>query len=40
MKCQYPKGKSFEFFAGNSKEDRIIEPVAPQPDKLNYYGLH
>ncbi|HZH67006.1 MAG TPA: hypothetical protein VEY10_19105 [Flavisolibacter sp.] len=35
-----PKGKSIEFFGGTSKEDRMIEPVAAQQDKLNYYGLH
>jgi hypothetical protein len=34
-----PKGKSIEFFAGKLQEDRVIEPVAPQKDKLNYYGL-
>ena len=35
-----PKGKSLEFFSRSSKEDKVIEPVAAQPDKLNYYGLH
>ena len=35
-----PKGKSLEFFSSSSKEDKVIEPVAAQPDKLNYYGLH
>jgi hypothetical protein len=35
-----PKGKSVEFLSSNSKEDKEIEPVPPQPDKLNYFGLH
>jgi hypothetical protein len=35
-----PKGKSLEFFAGGAKEDKVVEPVAPQQNKLNYYGLH
>jgi hypothetical protein len=35
-----PKGKSIEFFGSKMKEDKVIEPVAPQLDKLNYYGLH
>jgi hypothetical protein len=33
-----PKGKSIKFLG--SKDDEVIEPVAPQKDKLNYYGLH
>jgi hypothetical protein len=35
-----PKGKSFEFFSSSLEEDKLIAPVTPQPDKLNYYGLH
>jgi hypothetical protein len=35
-----PKGKFIEFFGSSLKEDRIIEPVAAQKDKLNFYGLH
>jgi hypothetical protein len=35
-----PKGKSLEFFAGGAKEDKVVKPVAPQQNKLNYYGLH
>jgi hypothetical protein len=35
-----PKGKSIEFFSSGLKEDTLIEPIAPQTDKLNYYGLH
>ena len=35
-----PKGKAVEFLGGSLKEDKVIEPVAPQLDKLNYYGLH
>ncbi|HZH95777.1 MAG TPA: hypothetical protein VEY06_07830, partial [Flavisolibacter sp.] len=35
-----PKGKSVEFFSSGLKEDNVIEPVTPQTDKLNYYGLH
>ncbi len=35
-----PKGKSIEFYSSSSKEDdTVIEPIAPQQDKLNYYGL-
>jgi hypothetical protein len=34
-----PKGKSIEFLGSKSKEDKAIEPVAPQEDKLNYFGL-
>jgi hypothetical protein len=34
-----PKGKSIEFFVGKLKEDRLIEPVAPQKNRINYYGL-
>jgi hypothetical protein len=34
-----PKGKSIEFCGSNLKEDKVIEPVAPQQEKLNYYGL-
>jgi hypothetical protein len=34
-----PKGKSLEFLGSRVKPDRVIEPVAPQQDKLNYYGL-
>jgi hypothetical protein len=37
---EIPKGKSVEFFAGGAKEDKVVGPVAPQPDRLNYYGLH
>ncbi len=32
-----PKGKSIEFLS--STDDKVIKPVAPQQDKLNYYGL-
>jgi hypothetical protein len=35
-----PKGKSVEFLGSRLKEDKVIEPVASQQDKLNYYGLH
>jgi hypothetical protein len=35
-----PKGKSIEFIGSRLKEDRVIEPVAPQQDRLNYFGLH
>jgi hypothetical protein len=38
-KITLPKGKSIEFFVGNLKEDRLIEPVAPQKNRINYYGL-
>jgi hypothetical protein len=34
-----PKGKSIEFLGSRLKEDQVIEPVAPQADKLNYFGL-
>jgi hypothetical protein len=34
-----PKGKSIAFFGSRSEEDKAIEPVAPQADKLNYFGL-
>jgi hypothetical protein len=35
-----PKGKYTEFLGSRLKEDKVIEPVAPQEDKLNYFGLH
>jgi hypothetical protein len=35
-----PKGKSIELLGSRSKEDKTIGPVAPQPDQLNYFGLH
>jgi hypothetical protein len=38
-KITLPKGKSIEFFVGKLKEDRLIEPVAPQKNRINYYGL-
>ena len=35
-----PKGKSIEFFSSGLKADTLIEPITPQTDKLNFYGLH
>lgn len=35
-----PKGKSVEFLSSKLEEDKVIEPVKPQVDRLNYYGLH
>jgi hypothetical protein len=34
-----PKGKSIEFSSSTLKDNKVIGPVAPQQDKLNYYGL-
>jgi hypothetical protein len=34
------KGTTLEFFGSSSKEDKVIEPIAPQTTKLNYFGLH
>ncbi len=35
-----PKGKSVELLSSKLEADKLIEPVKPQINRLNYYGLH